>query len=148
MTTHCVICNKEFLPKSKRHIFCSKSCREKQWRSKESAYIRGYMDKNPIKSLMRAAKDRAKKRNIEFSISFSDLIVPEYCPILNIKLRSNWGTGAGGKLDSFSLDRINPDLGYIPGNVQVISHLANSMKSSATKEQLLLFADWVIKEYK
>ena len=53
--------------------------------------------------------------------------------------------GRGGKPNSLSLDRINNDLGYIPGNIQVISLLANQMKSIANKAQLIRFADWIYK---
>ena len=55
--------------------------------------------------------------------------------------------GRGGKPNSLSLDRINNDLGYIPGNIQVISLLANQMKSIANKAQLIRFADWIYKNY-
>jgi hypothetical protein len=146
MTVHCVICGKEFTPIRPSHIFCSKKCREKRWRSKESAYLRGYMEKNPIKALVRAAKNRARKKGIPCTIKAEDLYLPEYCPVLGIKLKSNWGTGPGGKADSYSLDRIDPTKGYIPGNVQIMSHRANSMKSSATNEELINFANWVLKE--
>jgi hypothetical protein len=38
------------------------------------------------------------------------------------------------------LDKIIPELGYVKGNVRIISTLANTMKSNATKDQLLTFA--------
>lgn len=39
-------------------------------------------------------------------------------------------------MDRPSLDRINPDRGYVPGNVQVISFRANTLKNNATREEL------------
>jgi hypothetical protein len=35
---------------------------------------------------------------------------------------------------------MNPELGYVPGNVAVISRKANLMKNDASSEELLAFA--------
>lgn len=43
-----------------------------------------------------------------------------------------------------SIDRIDNSLGYIPGNVEVITKKANSMKNGASNEELLNFANAVI----
>ena len=91
------------------------------------------------------AKLRAKQNDVPFNISKSDIIIPELCPILGLDLKVN--QGKVGK-NSPSLDRIVPELGYVVGNIQVISHLANTMKSSASKEELIKFAEWVIKYFK
>ena len=45
-----------------------------------------------------------------------------------------------------SLDRINPKLGYVKGNVQVISWRANNIKRDATAEELRLVADFVARQ--
>ena len=51
------------------------------------------------------------------TITINDLVFPERCPVLNIPLLST-----GKRTDnSPSLDRIIPSLGYVPGNVKVIS---------------------------
>ena len=42
-----------------------------------------------------------------------------------------------------TLDRIVPSLGYVPGNVVVISHKANSIKSNATAAEIRAVADWL-----
>lgn len=110
-------------------------------------YHQRWREHNVDQYLVSVARQRAKKKNIVFNISRNDVTIPKYCPILGIKLETN-RVGIGGGLDnSFSLDRLNPNDGYIPGNVQVISRLANNMKSTATPEQLLKFADWIYKTY-
>lgn len=77
---------------------------------------------------------RAEKAGIPFAITKKDLDWPTHCPILGIEL-----SRGGDRNTSPSVDRINPDLGYIKGNVRVISKLANTMKSNATVEQLEMF---------
>lgn len=95
------------------------------------------------KKILARAKNRAKERGIPFDLVYTDIIIPEYCPILGIKLEEVKGH-SGCYDQSPSLDRIVPKLGYVKGNVQVISSLANHMKASANKKQMLLFANWVL----
>ena len=64
--------------------------------------------------------------------SWEAIEYPKVCPILGIEL--DWGMN-GQQHNSPSLDRINPKLGYIKGNVMIMSQLANMMKSNATPEQ-------------
>lgn len=60
--------------------------------------------------------------------------VPEVCPILGIEL--NWSTNQGPSMASPSIDKIKPELGYVPGNVRWLSHRANMLKSNATADEL------------
>lgn len=87
--------------------------------------------------LWHSAKSRAKLKGLAFDIEIADVIIPEYCPILGLKLER---LGSG---NAPSIDRINPELGYVKGNIWVISNKANMMKSNATKQELLAFAHWV-----
>jgi hypothetical protein len=96
--------------------------------------------------MWRRAKSRVNKSNIPFDIEVSDIIIPEFCPILEIPLVAFSGS-SGGRHDSPALDRINNSLGYVKGNIQVISHLANMMKSYADPDQLIKFANWVLTTY-
>ena len=74
------------------------------------------------------AKDRAKRKGIVFSLSLQDIVVPEICPVLGIKLvRGKHGMQG----NSPSLDRIKLTSGYVRGNVAVISFRANRLKSDA-----------------
>lgn len=95
--------------------------------------------------MWRAAKLRARKLGVPFKIKhFSDLVIPDVCPILGIPLKFNTGFVKG---DSPSLDRIIPDKGYVPGNIQIISQRANTMKNDASIQELQKFAGWVYANY-
>jgi hypothetical protein len=93
--------------------------------------------------MLARAKSRCKKSGLEFSITTDDVDIPATCPILGIKIEQTKGRSGAFK-NSPSLDRIDNSKGYIPGNVQVISQLANSMKGAANKEELVQFANWVL----
>lgn len=95
-----------------------------------------------IRSMYNNAKNRAAKQNIPFTISKDDIIIPAVCPVLNISL--DWAVGMGRMRDSSpSLDRVIPEKGYIPGNVVVISWLANRIKSNATLDQLQAVCQYI-----
>jgi hypothetical protein len=76
-------------------------------------------------------KSKAKKLNLLFNLELSDIVIPEYCPVLGMKLHSTGGRERKNHPDSASLDRINPELGYVKENVRVISSRANLLKSNA-----------------
>lgn len=94
----------------------------------------------------RRAKQRAESKGTPFDIEVSDVIIPEFCPVLGLELNRSSGKGKPAN-ESPSLDRIVPELGYVKGNVQVVSHLANVMKNNATPDQLRRFASWVLTTY-
>lgn len=81
------------------------------------------------------ARTRAAYYNLPINISKEDIVVPEICPILNVPLER-------GTRYAPSLDRIIPELGYVKGNIQVISWKANTMKLDASAEELRNFAKW------
>jgi hypothetical protein len=90
-------------------------------------------------------KTRAKKKNLEFTIELSDIVIPETCPLLSIPLVKGEGH-YGPTPNSPSLDRIDSSKGYIKGNVWVISHKANNMKSDSTLGEFQLLAkNWANK---
>jgi hypothetical protein len=91
-------------------------------------------------------KERAKKHNLPVELTISDITISNYCPILGIELHVNKGM-LGGRSNSPSIDRKDSTKGYTKDNVWIISQLANQMKSNATPEQLITFANWVLKEF-
>lgn len=91
-------------------------------------------------NIVHHARYRAKVRGVICTITADDFSIPEFCPILGMPLV--YGRGNSGP-DSATLDRIDPNKGYVRGNVQVISRRANMMKSDASPAELLKFAAWV-----
>jgi len=91
------------------------------------------------RQLLANCKDRARKKNLACTITIDDIIIPEKCPILGITLVSGFDTG---RANSPSVDQIKVGEGYVPGNIQVISYLANQMKSNGTLEQCIALGDW------
>lgn len=89
--------------------------------------------KDPRYGMYIGAKSRSKKSGIEFNITLDDIIVPSLCPILNIPLfTSNLVVSP----NSPTIDRIDNDKGYIKGNIIIISFKANTIKNSATIDDI------------
>lgn len=88
--------------------------------------------------LFRNRRRCAARANIPFTITIDDLLpIPQNCPVLGIPLAWCANTGQRTWQDSSpSIDKINPDLGYVPGNVRIISMRANKLKSDASTEEL------------
>lgn len=87
---------------------------------------------DPARYLVEKLNNRRKQCPYEISITKEDLIVPEFCPVLGLKLEFN----SKVRDNSYSLDRFNNNVGYTPGNVRVISNRANSLKKDASVEEL------------
>jgi len=84
-----------------------------------------------------AARQRAKKKNIPFEITHLDVPEPTHCPILGVLLDYKRRPGLGQKNrhdNSAELDRVIPKKGYVKGNINVISRLANRIKLNYTEE--------------
>lgn len=92
--------------------------------------IRGYIIRN--------SKYMSGRRGIFFDLKYTDFELPEFCPILGIKLEYGAGTD-GNAPQHATLDRIDNSKGYIPGNVMIVSRLANAMKNSASFDDLQNF---------
>ena len=90
---------------------------------------------------------RAKKHDVPHSITAEDIraVCVDVCPALGIKLEYpvSMGRKGGGRRNSPSLDRFKPELGYVLGNIGVISHLANSIKTNAVVDEVEAVARWM-----
>lgn len=123
----------------------SKNYRNKNLeKSKEynKLYQREYFKNNREKYLYWQVKGRALRGGLPFNLEPEDLVIPDVCPVLGIPLFRNTG-GKRPTANSPSVDRIIPELGYVKGNIQVISQRANVMKNDASPDELRKFAEWV-----
>lgn len=77
------------------------------------------------------ARKRAARKGVPFELTESDIekLLVDTCPVLGLKLESGDATGRG---TSPSINRIVPELGYVLGNVEIISTRANRMINDGT----------------
>jgi hypothetical protein len=96
-----------------------------------------YYAKRPERRMVSGARERAKGYGVPFAIVANDIraCFPKdgCCPITRLPFER--GEGKCGP-QSMSLDRIIPELGYVPGNIAVISHLANAIKQNCTDPEV------------
>ena len=94
---------------------------------------------NPEKVILESARMRARRDGIDFDLTLEDIVIPNICPVLGIPLYNSLGRWSA---NSPSLDRRDNTIGYVKGNVFVISHRANRLKSDATVAELQALADY------
>lgn len=131
----CTCCGTIY-PRTSKTVTLCHSCNSKR--------VKGW--NTPEYKLWNRARGRCKKSGLEFDITPEDITIPDTCPYLDLPLVVHRGS-SGGKPNSPALDRVDNEKGYTKNNIQVISHLANQMKASATKEQLILFANRVLETF-
>lgn len=105
--------------------------------------LKDYNPKDKEREIYNRAKDNSKKRKLYFNLEKSDIIIPTHCPYLGIELLYNKQDSKSNNY--YSIDRIDSSKGYVKGNVQVISLLANTMKNNANTEELINFAKNILR---
>jgi len=72
----------------------------------------------------------------KLSVEYYQSLYVTHCPLLGVELTyENCGQKAAPN-NYATLDRIDPTKGYVMGNVQIVSFRANTLKNSATLEEL------------
>ena len=97
------------------------------------------LDTHPEKKMFYAARGRAKKRDLECTIILSDIVIPKTCPVLGIPIITDGVLNA----NSPSIDRHDPEIGYTPENISVVSFRANTLKSDATLQEIKKLLDYL-----
>ena len=82
---------------------------------------RRWRERNPLRYFFNKLRYRARERGKVFSLTFE-----YYCKLVRA---SGYLEKKGKTATSLSIDRIDEKLGYVPGNVQVITLSENSRKA-------------------
>ena len=129
-------------------LSCEKDCRKTNYLKNKKERVKTtdkYRLENWRMKMLWQAKSSAALKNIHFNLEECDIIIPTHCKYLNVPLTQLLGKGV--VWSNTSLDRIDSNLGYVKGNVEVISRKANSMKNMATVEELRIFAKNILTIY-
>lgn len=87
------------------------------------------------------ARNRSTAANLPFSITPEDIQVPDDCPVFGLPLELS-ATNENRQWAA-SLDRKVPRLGYVPGNITVMSMRANTLKRDGSLVEFEMLVDWL-----
>lgn len=121
----CVYCTRKFTSKY-MPLYIERN------KGKLLASRRQWNHNNPEKAMIQRARRRARQLGVPFMITWQDIKIPDECPVLNITLDRCLGQD-----NAPSLDRVRNSEGYVVGNVIVVSHRVNRIKSDASIDELI-----------
>ena len=137
----CKSCQADISARQLRCVFCvacsakRKKAYERKKRRNRDQRLRAAGD---VTSILRQRRTKATQRGLVFELTAETLPpIPTTCPVFKVP----FGTHVGPP----QLDRIDNSKGYVPGNVQWISGLANRIKNSATGLEILAVAKHTLK---
>ena len=126
----------EFFPTREKGNFRA-DCRDCYY-----AYRESMRDNYTKTNMIKEARNRAKAKGLEFNLNSKNIVWPTHCPILGIKLEHNKGIS---KDNSYTIDRIDNTRGYTLDIIQIISMIANKIKTNATPEQVYTVGKYMMK---
>jgi hypothetical protein len=94
----------------------------------------------------------ARKRGIHWDLTEQDFLKlwkdqEGLCNFTKLPMSLTHGTAKQHNLNKMSVDRIDNSIGYVKGNVQLISWQANCAKGTGTNEQLIEMAIAIARNY-
>jgi hypothetical protein len=122
-----------------------------RWRAANKRARDRWLEKDPrtfkLAQTVRAAAHRAKRNHLSFDLSLDYIlsITGDVCPVLGIPF--NFTNNKKRFESSPSIDRFLPELGYVKGNVFIISNRANTLKSTGTLVEHIQLTYWMTKVY-
>lgn len=106
---------------------CKQEDSKKAWASTSFEY-----------SMWSNARSRARKEGYPFDLELTDINIPEKCPILGVDIELTRGSQYAP-----SIDKVDPRLGYVKGNIVIMSYRANMLKSNMTYLEAQKLSDWM-----
>lgn len=127
-SNRCIKCVFDRIEREREHV---RKVQKDYYNKNKEKFIE-YRIENLEYYLFISSKNRAKKKNIEFTITQEDIIIPDICPVFGVPLDRS----AADRVYSPSIDRFDNDVGYTKDNIRIISTRANKLKNNATLEEL------------
>ena len=95
------------------------------------------------KWIARSKGNKKGKYRRELSVDYYKTLLVTHCPLLEIELSYDLYDNNVTPENYATLDKIDPKKGYVVGNVQIVSYRANTLKNSATLDELkLIVKNW------
>lgn len=137
-----------YIYRGNRDKRCHK-CKVEQNKTARSRYSAEEKLQKILQDRLTVAKERAKSKNIQFSITKEDL---EYlwhkqnglCAISGIPM--TYEIDSGRVYTNVSVDKINPGKGYTLDNIQLVCMEVNQMKSDLDMQTLLFLCKSIINQ--
>lgn len=125
-------------------IGCCKDCNNSRMRVQRIKNKSENYEYHSVREKLNGARKRARESGYNFNITIEDLMpFPTHCEILGLELNYNV-SGDSRPENTASLDKVIPDLGYIKGNVKIISHKANRLKSDLDFDTIEKIKEYMI----
>lgn len=137
----CVVCEKQFLKVSVRAKLCSKECFAKHTNTYQKVRRKSSIE-HSLLSVLYGCKNRAKRTGLDYNLSVNfilDLLKKQEhkCAVSSLLLKpSTANTKVYSDPQTISIDRIDPNIGYVEGNVRLVTYMYNSCKGQWTDEQV------------
>ena len=111
-------------------------------RERDKKSQREWRRRNPFKFKCSSKRQDCLKRSIPFDLTpeYLESIWTGKCAILEVEVDI---LSHKDKLYAPQLDRVEPDKGYVEGNVVWLSRRANNIKGNATIEELAAVLKWM-----
>lgn len=164
----CVICQQSYEPMSSRQKTCQDEGCKREWNRLRAAEHRanGGAYKQPTAAQKQAYRHtkrgilvrklgkirrRAEKAGLSYTLTpewLSDQWDRQDGRCALTRFRMKWLSETGGRHEPYlvSVDRIDPDIGYIPENCRLVCYQANMIKGKLTESELRLWLEAVLAE--